>query len=440
MVTNAINFFKKDLWRIRQSELTGRKSILIKYLRILVLSLRGFIEDKCHLRASALTFFSLLSIVPVFAMLFGIAKGFGFEKMLESQIMEKAQGQEEIFGYVINFANSMLENTRGGLIAGVGIALLFWSVMKVLGNIEISFNSIWGIQKPRTLGRKLTDYLALMLICPILLVLSSSVTVFVASQVQMMTERVSILGAAAPVIIPSLKILSMGVMWTLFTFIYIFMPNTKVRFSSGLIGGIVAGSLYQLVQWGYLTFQIGASKFGAIYGSFAALPLFLVWLQMSWLVVLFGAEIAFANQNVETYEFESDCNSVSHSFKNLLSLRMTHLCVKLFVKGEKPWTGRQIAHELAMPIRLVRQLLFDLTQAGVLSEVKLNEGVTDNAYQPARDVDTMTVKSVVQALDDRGTNNVPVAASKELEKFDDCLKQMTQSLENAPANILIKNI
>ncbi len=440
MVTKAIQYFTTDIWRVRLSDLKGQKQVLIKYLRVLVLSLRGFIEDKCHLRASALTFFSLLSIVPVFAMIFGIAKGFGFEKMLERQIMEKAQGQEEVFRYVINFSNTMLENTKGGLIAGVGIALLFWAVMKVLGNIEISFNSIWGIQKPRSLGRKLVDYLALMLICPILLIISSSVTVFVASQVQMMTEHYSLLGAAAPIILPSLKILSLGVIWTLFTFIYIFMPNTNVQFKSGLIGGIIAGSLYQLVQWVYIAFQIGVSKYGAIYGSFAALPLFLVWLQTSWIVVLFGAEISFAHQNVETYEFESDCDSVSYSFRKLLSLRLAHLCIKRFMRGEGPWTARQIAHELAMPIRLVRQLLFELVQSGVLSEVKLNGNNRESAFQPARDINQLTVKNVIQSLEDRGTNNVPVAASEELEKFNECLKEMNQSLETVPANIPLKNI
>jgi len=142
-----VNFITGDIWRIRLEDLPRKKSFLIKQLRIFLLSARGFDEDKCQLRASALTFYSLISIVPVAAMAFGIAKGFGFEKLLEKQLMNQFSGQEEVLTTVISFANSLLANTKGGLLAGVGIMVLFWAVIKVLGNIEYSFNDIWGIKK-----------------------------------------------------------------------------------------------------------------------------------------------------------------------------------------------------------------------------------------------------------------------------------------------------
>jgi len=224
-----VNFITGDIWRIRLEDLPRKKSFFIKQLRIFLLSARGFDEDKCQLRASALTFYSLISIVPVAAMAFGIAKGFGFEKLLEKQLMNQFSGQEDVLTTVISFANSLLANTKGGLLAGVGIMVLFWAVIKVLGNIEYSFNDIWGIKEGRTLGRKFSDYLSVMLLCPILMILASSVTVFITTQITLITAKVALLGMFSSIIFFVLKLLPYCLIWVLFTFLYIFMPNTKIN-------------------------------------------------------------------------------------------------------------------------------------------------------------------------------------------------------------------
>ena len=438
MIPKIINFLKTDIWRIRLKNLSRTKSFLIKQLRTIILSLRGFGEDKCILRASALTFYSLLSIIPMAAMAFGIAKGFGFEKILEQQLLEKFPGQEEIIAQVINFAHSLLEKTKGGLIAGIGIAILFWTVIKVLGNIEKSFNDIWGIKKSRSFGRKFSDYLSIMLICPVLLIMSSSITVVIVGQIRLITQNFVFLGALSPVIFLILKLLPCCVIWIVFSFIYIFIPNTRVNFKSGILAGIIAGTIYQIAQWAYINFQIVAAKYGAVYGSFAALPLFLVWLQISWLIVLFGAELSFAQQNVETYEFEPDCLRASYSFKKLLSLRITQLCVKNFHKGERPWTATQISTALEIPIRLARQILYDLVSAGIISEV--NEKNNSTAYQPGVDIDGLTVKNVIDILEQHGSHDIPVAESKELDKLAGCLQDFSAIIEKSPANITLKEI
>ena len=439
MLSKYIQFLKTDVWRIRAKKLSRTKSFWIRQLRIILIAIRGFGEDKCQLRASALTFYSLLSFVPIVAMAFGVAKGFGFEKLLEKQLYEKLPGQEEVVERIVGFAHSYLENAKGGVIAGIGIAFLFLMVINILSNIESSFNDIWGIKKARSIGRKFSDYLSIMLICPILLIMSSSITVLINSQVTLITQKIDILGIFSPVIFKLLELLPYCFIWISFTFFYIFMPNTKVNFKSGLTGGIIAGTIYQVAQWGYITFQIGVSNFGAIYGSFAALPLFLFWLQVSWLIVLFGAEISFAEQNVETYEFEPDCLKVSYSFKRLLALRITHLCVKNFCNSHKPWTEDTIASFLETPIRLVRQILFELTQSGVLSEVKLNDSVTV-AYQPAHDVSELTIEKVINALDQRGVDDIPVAESDEMVKLSKHLNEFNKTLERSPSNLILKDI
>lgn len=438
MISRVIRFITVEIWRIQLKKLSRTRSFLIKQFRIILLVIRGFNEDKCQLRASALTFYSLLSIVPVAAMAFGIAKGFGFEKLLERQLIDKFPGQTEIIAQVITFSKSLLENTKGGMIAGIGVAILFWTVIKVLGNIEKSFNDIWGVKKARNFGRKFSDYLSIMLICPILFIMASSITVVIASHTELIVNKIDILGTVAPVIYLALKVMPYCVIWILFSFIYVFMPNTKVNVKSGIIAGVIAGTAYQLVQWAYITFQIGASKYNAIYGSFAALPLFLVWLQVSWLVVFFGAEISFAHQNVDTYEFEPDSMRVSQSLKKLLTLNLMHLLVKNFSRGERPRSAVEISTELEIPTRLVRDILFNLTEAGLVTEVKEN-GKTA-AYQPGLDVNLLTVKYITDALERKGNDDIPVRKTASLDRIAKSIKALGELIEKSPENLLLKNI
>lgn len=440
MLAKVNSYLNTDIWRIRIADYPRTKSLLLQQLRIVALALRGYREDSCKFRASALTFYSLLSIVPVIAMLFGIAKGFGLEKRVETEILARFQGQEEVAQRIVTFANSLLENAQGGLVAGVGVMILFWSVIKVLGNIEHSFNEIWGVTKPRSLGRKLSDYFSLILVCPILMVVAGSATVVVSSQVRLLLEKIPSLNSLGPVLLLPLKLLPYGTLWITFTFIFIFMPNTKVKLKSGLIAGVVAGTLFQLVQWAYINLQINAAQYGAIYGSFAALPLFLVWLQMSWLILLLGAEIAFAVQNVQTYEFEPDCLSISHSRRILFSLLITKLIVKRFCAGEPAWDASEISRALEIPIRLVRQILQELIEANVLSEVRKREEDKEVLYQPARDVEMLTIKRIVDALENRGDSHVPVATSEELKKLTDALAVLSEAVERAPANVPLQRI
>ncbi|MBU1087803.1 MAG: YihY family inner membrane protein [Candidatus Omnitrophica bacterium] len=439
MIAKVINFIKTDIWRIRTKNLSKTKSILLKPLMIIILALRSFDEDKCQLRASALTFFSLLSIVPIMAMAFGIAKGFGFEKVLETIMLEKFSGQEEFITRVIGFAQVLLDNTQGGMIAGIGVAVLFWTVIKVLGNIEKSFNDIWGIKTSRSMGRKFSDYLSIMLICPLLFIISSSVTVLIASQIRLIVEKIAFLGVFSPLILLSLKILPFIVIWVLFSFIYVFMPNTKVYLKSAFVGGIVGGTLFQIMQWAYIAFQVGVAKYNAIYGSFAALPLFLVWMQISWLIVLFGAEISFACQNLETYEFEPDCLSVSYSYKQLLTINIAHLIFNSFSAGGKIWTAAAISHELEIPIRLIRQILFELVEANVLIETKELAGA-GLGYQPAHSPENITIKDIIDKLEHKGTDNIPVVQNSTFKTIKESLLAMDKSLSKSVANLKINEI
>ena len=440
-ISNAIKFITVDIWRIRLEDLPFGKSFLIKQLRIFLLTLRGFDEDKCFFRASSLTFYTILSIVPVAAMLFGIAKGFGFETMLKRELFEKFPGeaQQEVLWKVFDFAESMLLATKGGVIAGIGLVILFWSVVKVLSHIEASLNDIWEIKEARSWGRKFADYLAVMLLSPLLILISSSATVFITTQITQLTNKIELLGMISPLIFMSFKLIPYVLVWILFSVIYILMPNTKVSLKAGIIAGVIAGTIFQVVQWGYISFQVGAAKYNAIYGGFAALPLFLMWVQISWWVVLFGAELSFAEQNVETYEYEPDSHRVSPAFKKVLTLQTAHLLIKNFARGDRPLTDIEISNKLKMPIRLVHNILYDLVESKVIAETRTKDDHI-YAYQPARDINMLTIKFVVDAIEQNGANNIPVARNEEFAALSDAIDKFRDEMEVSPANRLLKDI
>lgn len=435
------HFLKIGVWRIRLHQLSPAKKFFLKQLRIILLVWRKFREDHCQLQAASLTYYTLLSIVPVIAMAFGIAKGFGLEKILEKQLLGKFPGQEEVLTYIINFAHSLLENTKGGVVAGIGVTILFWTIIKVLGTVEESFNAIWNIKKSRTLRQKFSDYLSVMLVCPILIITSSSITVFISFQLTRIAEQLSTFGGIFGFFVFFLiKFLPYCMIWILFIFIYGFMPNTKVNFKSAVFAGLVAGTIYEFTQWMYINFQIGTAKYNAVYGSFAALPLFLAWLQLSWSIVLLGAEISYAEQNIDKYEFESDSHNISHSFRKLLFLSVTHCIVKNFSSGNKPLTIRQISNALEIPICMVEDILAVLIKHGIVSQLCL-ENSRESSYQPGVDINRLSLSSVLAVLEYAGDDTVisPVH-NKETTLFSQTLDNFHRIIENSPENKLLKDM
>ena len=442
MITKVFDFIQTDIWKIRSKNLSPIKSFFIRQARIVLLTIRSFEKDSCYLRASALTFFSFLSIVPFLAMTFGIAKGFGLEAILEKQLLEKFQGQEEILIYIVNFAHSLLENTEGSLIGGIGVVVLFWTIIKVLGHIEQSLNHIWKIKKTRSHWRKFSDYLSMIIIFTIVMMMSSSITVFIRTEVTFITEKARLIKILSPAIFFVLKFLPHCLIWALFTFTYFLVPNTEVSFRSAIIAGFVAGIFYHIIQWGYIDFQVNVAKYNAIYGSFAALPLFLIWLQLSWIMVLLGAEISFAHQNIDSYEFEQDCPNISFFFMKLLSLQIAHLLIKKFSKGEKPLTAIQISNDLEIPIRIVRRILGKCVESRLFSvtytkpDIKYNEP----SYQPACDINIITTQYVIEALEQNGVDNIPVGQTPELKILSETLQIFKDIIEKSPANRLLRDI
>ena len=442
MVSRFLAFFKNGIWEIQLKNLSPLKAFSVKYLRIILLASRGFARDNCQKTASVLTYYSLLNLVPVVAVAFAMAKGFGLEKLIEKQILqmaEKANWQADITTQLISFSHNLLNQAKGGLIAGVGIVLLFWTVISIMGKIEESLNEIWEIKKPRTLIRKFSDYITMMVLGPVLLIISSSATILVASQVKVIVNKIAVLGVFSKVIFLLLNLLPYASIWVLFTMLYLIMPNTKIAVRSAILGGVAAGTIAQIVQWVYIKFQIGVASYGAIYGSFAALPLFLGMLQMSWMIVLFGAEIANANEHYETFGFHPDYSRMSVSSKKILMLRIFHLLTKKFSLGEKPLSVHQIAYALEIPVRLVRQFLFELSDVGLV--VETTKGIKGEvAFQPGRTIENITVKFALDEYEKYGTTKIPDYQSDEAEKISRYFKDISETIEKSPSNLRVKEI
>ena len=439
MITKIRKFTQEEIWQTSLHDRSRPHVFFIKQLRIIILAFRGFLEDRVSIRASALTYFTLLSLVPIVAMAFGVAKGFGFQDKMEEFIIGNFKGQEEVLNYVIELSYTLLDGVQGGLLAGVGLVILIWSVMQVLTNIENSFNAIWQIKKPRSFFRKLSDYLSIILIAPILIIVSSSLMVFINTRVQSVGDSFEMLQVITPALESTLKLIPYVIIWLVFTLLYMIMPNTKVNFKYALIAGIIAGTAFQLIQWGYIHFQIGVTKFSALYGTFAALPLFLVWLQISWLIVLLGAEISFAYQNVEKYEFEAESLQISNHNKRILSLLISHYVIKRFAKGEEPPVSSDIGDDLGIPIRLVRDIIYDMVQAKILVET-ITESPKENGYLPAIDINKMTIQFVSQRLDDIGSENIHITDSEAYTKINEAYDKIFGSIAKSNNNLVLKDI
>ena len=438
-MSSLTQFIKTDIWRIRLDEQPVLKAMVLRQLRILILAVRRFEKDRCLLQASALTFYTLLSVGPAAALALGIAKGFGFQRLVERLLYERFPGQEELLSKIIEYGYNFLDSARGGVITGIGVAFLFWSVLKVLNHIESSFNTIWRIENPRSLNRRITNYLAFMLITPILLIMSSSVPAFIAAYVSEVMSKLALTGTISSIIPTAFKYVPYLLILILYTLIYVLIPNTRVKVRSGVYAGIVASICFYMVQWGYIHFQIGISRYNAIYGSLAALPLLLIWLQLSWVILLGGAEISYADQNVDIYEYEPDYLQVSPRYKRLLSLYIAHLLVKRFTDGKPAATAEEISHELELPFRLTSDILTDMLEGGLVSNTCIDED-DESAFQPASDVNQWTLKYVIDALEKRGINEMPIAQTESLNRISENLEDLSNEVGRSSANTRLMDL
>ena len=377
---------------------------------------QGFGQHGILVRSAALTFYTLMSIVPVAALVFGIAKGFGLETRLNEYLYNQFPQYTVVIDQVIAFANAMLLRTKGGLIASVGLVVLFWAVLNVFGNIESAFNNIWEVRRSRSFARKFSDYTTVIVVTPILWIISSSIGL----QIQK-------------------HLMHLVMIWLMFAFVYLVMPNTKVKLRSAVSAGVIAGTIFQLFQIAYIFIQSRRTSYNAIYGSFAAVPLFLIWLQSSWQIVLFGAELSFAYQNIRKFEFEKIAKEMSYEYRKKALLVVMHQIIAHFLARDGAVSSETVAQDLNLPVRIVRDAVFDLEKAGlIVSTVSKEDKV--NLYVPARDVHTLRVCDVIQQVEASGMASLDLQQSPEFRQIDAIVNRLNLTVSRSADNVLLMDV
>ncbi len=411
----------------------------VRQKRIIYLLYKGIKRDNVYIKASALTFFTILSVIPMVALAFGIAKGFGLHDELRAQIIMQFHNQEQVMNWILDFANKTLEQTSGGWLAGIGVAFLFSTVGQLLRYVENTFNSIWKVDETRVWYRQVTDYLAVIILVPALFIASSSATVLATTRLNDILSQSDMLEGLKPVVSFLVQLIPFILLCTLATAAFLAMPNTRVKVRSALVAGLVGGIALQLLQILYVETQMGISRLGTLYGSFAAIPLLMVWVQMSWVVLLMGAQLSYYLQNITRYEFEFDVQTVSPRQKKRLSLLVMHSLIVDFVNGAKPRAPEEISMELSLPVRTVHECLDLLRESSMVTEV-WNEEQERYVYQPATDINRMTLSFVLEKLESSGSLHKIVINNADYRKIDSALTKFEGQIASSEANILLRDL
>ena len=365
------------------------------------------------------------------ALVFAIVKGFGIIEDLIANLYSIFPNNPEIVDYVVEFANKALENTKSGLVAAVGIIALLWAVIRVFDSIERAFNNIWEVSSSRNIARKYTDYITVVVVVPILWTVANAITSY--------AQGIFVDVTSAWMVWVS-KMLSVAVMWVLFSFLYYIIPNTKVRISSAVTAGIVAGTAFILFQWGYVYLQSLMTSYNAIYGSFAALPLFLMWVQFSWMILLFGGELSFAFQNIDKFDEERESLHVNYDSRRKVLLAVMLVVVRHFLAGKGAISLSELKLVLNLPTRIVNSVLRSLVDAEQLLELPSEGKGFDRRFAPAKDVAAFTVYSILEAVEHSGNNSIDFDSSRELREVSDELERIKTEVRTSQQNTKLVDI
>ncbi len=386
---------KHLLWEQNPAELSWLQRVLLRQLQTVALVAHDFGRNQCLQRAAALTYYSLLSIVPLLALTFALLKAFGVQNRLEPLIMEKLQvGDGQAVQAILGYIN----NTQVGGMGGVGLLFLLVAVISLLTNVEKAFNYIWGVRNIRPLMRRFADYLSVILVGPVLIITAISMTSSLASN--NLVQKLLEMELVGSLILLSFKVTPFVFMWLAFTVLYIFMSNIKVEWRAAFIGGVIGGTLWQLAQVGYVNFQVGVAKYNAIYGAMAALPIFMIWLYLSWVIVLFGLQVTYAKQNLRTSGRDLRGSEVSRNSFEQVALVILVTLADRFARAESALTQEQLAKLLFIPPRLCRNILSLLVEVGFVAE--LCSSIGRRSYQLGRAAEHLPLAEILRVMRDKG--------------------------------------
>lgn len=428
-------FLLDEIWRVTDDEVSKKKGMFYNALKIVTLSIKEFTERRIVNKASALTYSTLLAIIPILAILFAIARGFGFANLLEDQFRSGLQGQALTAETILSFIDSYLSHAKSGVFIGVGLIMLFYTVLLLTYNMEQTFNSIWQVKKQRTLYRKITDYFSMLLLLPLLILLSSGISIFMSTFLKNIEE----FALLAPVVKFLVRLTPFLLTWGMFTALYIFMPNTKVKFKYAIFPGILAGTAFQAFQYLYIGSQIWVSRYNAIYGSFAAIPMFLLWTQISWSICLYGAQLCYVAQNLRNFSFSKETENISRRYHDFLCILIMSLICKRFQTELPPYTAESLSDEHKIPIRLTTTILYELQDLHMIFETPVDGDEEEMAYLPSVDINQMNVAMLLNRLDTDGSEAFKIDKERYSAPWEALTKARMEYYEST-SHVLLKDL
>ena len=393
-------FIQYELWRHPHTAIQDpKKRLLYRVLQTIVIVARGF-KNKINIRANSLSFTLLFAFIPMTALVFAIARGFGFEEIIEEQLSVSFLKETNVIPAIMEIVNRYLETVQDGIFLGIGLIVLLWSVYAFFNMLELSFNSTWNVKQTRSIGRRLTNYIMTLLLVPMLIVLTSGISILINSTTLL-----------APIL---LRIIPWLTASAVFTWMYIAVPNTKVKLKAAIIPGVFLGILFMVVQKLGVYLVVLFTRMSIVYGAFSAIPLVLIWLHITCWLLLIGAELSFAIQNNEMFAYERDIDNMSRRYKDCVMLYLLAIIIERFEKGEKPQTAQEMALQNQLPTKLVTLVLSRLEENNIILPVQTLE---DIAFVPAMDTQKITVDMVIGKIYNKGTEGFLRQTTEEMQKF-----------------------
>lgn len=436
MKLNIVGFFK-DAVRLPFDTEKPIRSFFQKIFRIFLFSLKSFFKNECFLKSSILTFYALISIVPVLAIIFAIAKAFGFEAFLQKEILQTFKEQESVLTTAMRFAYAFIGHIKSQAIAGIGAIFLFLSVFGLFENLEQAINFTWNVKKHRGFIRRSINYFASLVIFPIIFIASTSITIFINSEVVKTIESYEFLKYVSTYVLTALQFVPYALMCLLFSYIYIFTPNTKIYLKSRIFAGILAGAFFQFWQIIYINFQVYISTYNLIYGSFAALPLFLIWLQVNFVILLFGAEIAAQIEGDRFFRKTSDKDNFRLISQKQFTLLVLYEITSHFLKGGKPLTIEYIAEHLGISLLDAREVLSRLERAGMIAEIVGFRSM--EKYQLIVNPELFTIQSICDFIDKTSLRQIRSKETDSLHTVVGCFTNFEKLIQDSGTNFNLKD-
>lgn len=418
--------------------LDTRNNWKVTSIKTVNLTARSFMSADLQSQSCAMTYRTMLAIVPALALLFAIGRGFGFQNLLQDELYHVFPSQQYAIKVGLKFVDSYLAQASEGIFVGVGLVFLLWTLISLVSNMEDTFNKIWHVSVGRTIWRKITDYLAIFLILPILMICASGLSLMMSTTLRSLLP----FDWMSPAISLIIESASWMFICLFFAGTFMMIPNTKVKFVPALIAGVMTGSAYQVLQWLFLSGQLYVAKYNAIYGSFSFLPLLLLWLQLVWLFVLVGSLICYAIQNVDEFSFFQQVDNVSYIYQRKVAIAVMAVIAQRFEKGESPLSSQGIATEYQLPVNMVDKVTTELLEIKLITRIEEggDSDLRNSPFQPAESPSRLTVGKIIARLQHRGDSDFIPGFSEHFKAVESLSEKVMEGMLNGAGNVLVTDI